>query len=128
MSGCPHDPACTDLVHAQAAGYGTSEPTASQPPADNELREALAEVAGEHLRRKAYRCSCGWFDDAVPLSTTWEQHAADAALSVVAAHASQKQAAMEARGARSVIGDMLAGGYIDQKTADVFLPALAGES
>ena len=99
---------------AESAARGERPMTASQSPADNELREAVIQVL--------HRNGCD--DDCAGNCVT----DADAALAVVAAHASQQQAAAEARGARSVIGDMLASGYIDQETADVFLPALAGES
>ena len=60
--------------------------TASQPPADNELREALAEVMAE-------AAGAIWIRLGPPTQARFRAQA-DAALAVVAAHASQQQAAI----------------------------------
>lgn len=56
------------------------------------VREQLVEALDGHRYVKEHRCSCGWFDTAVPLSTTQPQHLADVLTPLVEQIATERAA------------------------------------
>ena len=88
--------------------------TASQRPADNELREAVA--AAIYAVDLDAETPSPTYAEAESIVQAEYRKLAVAALAVVAARASL------------VFRDMVSGGYITDETAEQFLPALAGES